>query len=277
MPQVEYSLKTNDGLTLYGLNWLPEGEPRSAVCLIHGLGEHIRRYDHVAEAFNQVGLGLIGFDLRGHGRSEGPRGHSPSFDQLMDDISQFLEEAGRRYPGKPRFLYGHSLGGLLALDYAFLRRPDLAGLIVTSPGLMPGTPVPGWKTTIARILYKATPGFSLANGLDLSSLSNDPDTKTVYLNDPLVHDKISARMGLDLLNTGLWISQQKGPAPLPMLIMHGKDDRIASAAATEQFAKSLSGDVTTRIWSDMVHEIHNEVKKKDVLDAMVGWISHHLN
>jgi alpha-beta hydrolase superfamily lysophospholipase len=276
MPQIEYSLKTHDGLTLYGLDWRPEAPSRAAICLVHGLGEHIRRYDHVAAAMNAAGLGFIGFDLRGHGKSGGPRGHSPSFQHFMDDIGLFLEEAARRYPAQPRFLYGHSLGGLLVLDYAFSCRPSLAGLVATGPALKPAAPTSSLKIALGKVLYSMAPSMTMPNGLDLTSLSTDPAVSQAYTHDPLVHNKISARMGLDLLNTGQWVSQQKGPLPFPVLLMHGKDDRITSAASTGEFARALSGDVTLKIWDGMVHEIHNEVRKEEVLAYMLGWITSHI-
>ena len=122
-------------MDLYARGWAPKDKPKAVVALIHGLGEHTGRYAHVGAALTEKGYALLGFDLRGHGKSGGPRGHLPSSEAFMTDIDRFLEETAERYPGLPQFLYGHSLGGLLVLNYALRRKPRLAGVI--SP-LVPG-------------------------------------------------------------------------------------------------------------------------------------------
>src|SRR5512142_2733677 len=131
----EWSWKSSDGLDMYARQWAPSGTVKSSVVLVHGLGEHSARYDHVAAALGEGGVALLGFDLRGHGRSGGLRGHTPSYEALMDDITVFLGQAESRYPGLPRFLYGHSLGGNLVLNYTLRRKPTLHGVIATGPWL----------------------------------------------------------------------------------------------------------------------------------------------
>ena len=122
MQHIEFTQQTPDGVQFYFQGWQPETPPKAVVCLVHGLGEHSGRYAHVAAALNDAGYALLGFDLRGHGKSGGPRGHTPSYDTLMDDIGRLLAEAAQRYPGQPQFLYGHSLGGNLVLNYALRRK-----------------------------------------------------------------------------------------------------------------------------------------------------------
>ena len=189
----ELSWKARDGITLYAQEWKPEGEPAAqpaaVVCLVHGIGEHSARYAHVADAFTRAGYALISFDLRGHGRSEGPRGHTPSFEMFMADIDLLLDEARRRYPGIPRFLYGHSLGGLLVLNYALRRKPDLQGVIATSPGLRTSITEQKTKILLSNVLGSTLPTLSLSTGLDATQISRDPDVVTAYLADPLVHDQ----------------------------------------------------------------------------------------
>ncbi len=112
----EWIWKSCNGLDMYARGWVPKGEPRAAIMLVHGHGEHVVRYDHVASALTEKGYAMLGFDLCGHGKSGGPRGHIPSYDALMDDISDFFKQIEERYPGLPRFLYGHSLGGNLVTE-----------------------------------------------------------------------------------------------------------------------------------------------------------------
>ena len=135
MKTFEWEWKSFDGLGMYSKAWTPEKEPKAAVCLIHGLGEHIGRYDHVGAAFADAGYALLGFDLRGHGKSGGQRGHAPSLDAFFNDMDDFGRDVAKRHPSAPRFLYGHSLGGLLSLSYSLSLKMDARGMIISSPGL----------------------------------------------------------------------------------------------------------------------------------------------
>ena len=151
MQRVEFGWQTEDGLQLFAQAWQPDGESRAVVCLAHGLGEHSGRYSHVAAALNQAGYTLLGFDLRGHGHSEGQRGHAPTFDDMLDDITHLLEEAARRFPDSPRFLYGHSLGGTLVLNHALRRRSQVIGVIATGPSLRIAFTSPAWTASVWRV------------------------------------------------------------------------------------------------------------------------------
>ena len=135
MKHFESSWIAKDGLETYFQGWEPEKTPQAVVCLVHGLGEHSGRYVHVADHLTAAGFAVITMDLRGHGKSAGVRGHVNSMDNFLDDIDRLLKEAEDRYPGMPRFLYGHSLGGFLVLFYTLKRQPVLAGVVSTSPGL----------------------------------------------------------------------------------------------------------------------------------------------
>ena len=195
MKHFEYSMQSKDGVQLYGQGWQPESAPTGVVCLVHGLGEHSGRYTHVAAHLTTAGYAVQTYDLCGHGRSEGKRGHASSYDAVMDGIDLVLANAEARYRGVPGFLYGHSLGGNLVLNYALRRRPALAGVIATSPAVRPATPIAGWKASLAGLLYSRLPELQLANGLDVTGLSRDPDVIARYQADPLVHDRTSVRLG----------------------------------------------------------------------------------
>ena len=150
METFEWNWKTSDGLQMYSKGWAPKGTPKAVVCLVHGLGEHIGRYEHVAAALTEKGYTLLGFDLRGHGKSAGPRGHTPSYEALMDDIAVFFGQIEARYPGLPRFSYGDSLGGSLVLNYALRRKPALRGVIATGPWLKLAFAPPGLQGLIGE-------------------------------------------------------------------------------------------------------------------------------
>jgi acylglycerol lipase len=272
MEHIEFTWQTGDGLQLFAQGWLPDGETRAVVCLVHGLGEHTGRYPHVGAALAQTGYALLGFDLRGHGQSQGQRGHAPSWEALLDDIRCFLEQAAQRFPGRPRFLYGHSLGATLVLNYALRRLPELAGVIATGPLLRPAFAPPAWKITLGRLMYRLWPTFAMSNELDPSGLSRDPDVVRAYVNDMLVHDRLSARLGMDMLSAGEWVLEHAPELMLPLLLMHGSTDALCSPEATRHFAARATSDPTYRSWDGLYHEIHNEPERQQVFDTMIGWL-----
>ncbi len=196
---------------------------------------------------------------------------------MLAEIDCLLENAGERFPGAPLFLYGHSMGGGLVLYYTLKRQTSLHGVIATSPML--GTAnVPAWKITLAKVLSSLMPAFTLANGLDLSNLSRDPAVIEAYVNDPLVHDRVSALLGRDLLTTGAWIAARAGEYPLPLLLMQGSKDHIVSLAATEAFARQVPPEkITFKVWEGLCHECHNEPEQDQVIQTMVDWIDLHLS
>jgi alpha-beta hydrolase superfamily lysophospholipase len=261
---------------MYTKGWGPEKKPKAVICLMHGLGEHIGRYKHVGEALTQAGYALLGFDLRGHGNSAGPRGHSPSYEALMDDIAAFLDQAAERFPKLPYFLYGHSLGGNLVLNYTLRRKPKLAGVIATGPWLKLAFEPPAMKVKLGRVMDKIAPGFTQASGLETAALSHDPKVVRAYEKDPLVHDKISARLFVAIYESGQWALAHAAKFPLPLLLMHGSADRLCSAEATRQFAKTAGKNVTLDVWEGWYHEIHNEPEQSKVFKVMTKWLDEQL-
>jgi acylglycerol lipase len=273
MQHFEFGWQTKDGLRLYAQGWQPETEPRAVVCLVHGLGEHSGRYPHLAAFLSQAGYALLAFDLRGHGKSEGQRGYAPSYEALLDDIAHLLEEATERYPDRPRFLYGHSLGGTLVITYALRRRPQLAGVIATGPFLRAAFEPPAWKLSLARIMYSLWPTLSLSNELDRQALSRDPQVVRAYNEDPLVHDRLTPRLTMDMFQSGLWSLEHAGEFPLPLLLMHGGADRVCSPQASREFAAQAGERCTLKIWDGFYHEIHNEPEQGQVFGYLLEWLN----
>lgn len=275
METFEWTFKSSDGLDLYARGWAPTGKPKAAIALIHGLGEHDGRYAHVGSALSEKGYALLGFDLRGHGKSGGARGHTPSYDALLDDITAFLKQMEGKYPGLPLFLYGHSMGGNLVLNYTLRRKSNLHGVIATSPWLKLAFEPPAVKVALGRMMNSIAPGFTQPNGLDTKALSHDAAVVTAYENDPLVHDKISARLFSSMHDSGLWAIEHAAEFPLPLLLMQGSADRLDSLDATKEFAAKAGNKVTLKIWDGWFHEIHNEPEKEEVFKVMLDWLSKH--
>ncbi|MCX6054812.1 MAG: lysophospholipase [Chloroflexi bacterium] len=277
MQHTEYSWTTTDKIKIFGQEWKPDGKPKAAIALVHGLGEHSGRYNTVAETLVSKGYSLTAFDLRGHGRSEGVRGHAPSYDALMSDITQNINLTKEHFPGSAVFLYGHSLGGNLTLFYCLTQKPAIQGAIVTSPGLGTAAPVPAVKLALGKLLYNLLPAAQMDNGLDRSGLSRDPEVEKNYSKDPLVHPKISAHLALDLINNGRYIIDHAGEFPLPLLLLQGTSDKLVSPTLTKTFANAAPpSKITFKEWQGYYHELHNEPEKQKVLKFITDWLDQEL-
>jgi len=276
MEKIEWTWKSSDGLDMYSRGWTPRGEPKAIVCLVHGLGEHTDRYAHVGAALTGKGYGLLGFDLRGHGRSGGPRGHTPSPEAFLDDIDGFLQEVERRYPGQRCFLYGHSLGGILVLAYPLLRKSRIAGVIATGSAMRSALEKDKVKLTLVKLLGPLLPSLTVPSGLDPQTLSHDPRVVETYVNDPLVHDRTTLGFGMAGLKLIEQIYQNASRFPVPVLIMHGAEDALGFPVGSQEVAALIPAElVTLRLWDGMYHEIHNEPEQAEVFKVMLDWLDKH--
>lgn len=277
MKSFESSWDNQDGTKFYVRGWEPDRKPKAVVCLVHGHSEHVGRYAHVGEAFSKAGYVLAGYDERGHGKTSGARGHIPSYEAMLDDISDFMALMQKRYPGLPRFLYGHSMGGNQVINFALRRRPVLAGVIATGPWLKLAFDPPAIKLTLGRLMNNIYPAFTQASELETAALSRDPEVVHAYEKDPLVHDKISARLFVSMYESGLWALDHAADFSLPLLLMHGTADRLTSWRASREFAEHAGKNITWRAWDGFYHEIHNEPGKAEVLKTMTAWMDGRLS
>jgi alpha-beta hydrolase superfamily lysophospholipase len=276
MNKHEWSWTNAKGMRFVSRSWEPRRQTRAAVALVHGLGDHSERFGPVGTILARSGYALAGFDLRGHGRSDGPRGHTPRYEAFLDDLADFLDQVRARYPRRPVFLYGHSLGGNLVLNYILRRNPQLHGAIVTSPWLRVAFEPPPAKVALAKALERLVPAFSQDWGLEAAALSHDTEIVRGYAADPLVHGRISARMFVSFYEAGQWALAHAAEFPLPLLLMHGTADRVTSADASREFANRAGKTVTWRAWDGMYHEIHNESAREGVVSTMVRWMDARL-
>lgn len=267
--------KNAEGKALYAAHW-PVENPRAVIALVHGQGEHIGRYDHLSRWFNQRGIAVLGFDHQGYGRSAGKRGHAKTLEVLLDDIGLLIDQVRSRYPETPVFLYGHSMGGGLVLNFVTRRSPELAGLIATAPWIRLAFEAPAFKVIAGKILKVFMPSLTLPTNLAAYFLSHDEEVVRAYKADPLVHDQLSAAAGIALLEGAKWLDTWAGEFRIPVLLQHGSDDKITSPDATRRFAERSKGDVTYREWPGMYHEIHNETAKEEVFQYTLKWIEEHL-
>lgn len=274
MKTAEWKWKTKDGLEIYSKAWEPEGKARGVLCLVHGVGEHIGRYAHVGEALAEAGYILAGFDIRGFGQSQGKRGYTPYEEAYFDDIDSFLAEVSKRYPGVPRFLYGHSMGAIIVLAYVPARKPELRGVIATSPGLKNALEEQKFKLFLAKTLGALMPGMTLQNDLDSSTLSRDPQVAVDYDSDPLVHRLITTGWGKIMLDIVARAYEGAPRFPLPLLLMHGTSDMLAYPKSSLVYAEIASKDkLTLKMWEEFKHELHNDPERAQVFKFMIEWLN----
>jgi len=274
MKHAEYSWKAADGLEMFAQSWAPEGTPKAVVALVHGLGEHSGRYPLLVERLPAAGYALSAFDLRGHGRTGGPRLYASSFEDLMGDIDRHIEQTRLRFPRIPLFLYGHSLGGEQVLYYVLRRSPPLDGVIATSPLLALGTPMSPLKVVGGKVLSRIAPRTIITTEVPWESLSRDPAVIERTKKDPLFQEGVSVRLGTEFLRAGEWIRGQTA-FPRPLLLMQGTDDHHVSPKEAIAFAERLSGDVTLKVWEGGRHELHNDLDKEKVADFVLAWMDKH--
>ncbi len=274
MTHTGFTFQTKDDLTLMGRGWLSASDSvKGVINLVHGLGEHSGRYAHVAEAFTKAGYHFAAFDLRGHGLSAGKRGHTPDFSTLLDDIELFLEESKKKFGDSyPHFLYGHSLGGSLVINYILKRKADLAGVISTSPGLKTAFEPPKLKIMVGKVMSKIWPTMIMPNGLEKAALSRDDAVVKAYEDDVYVHDRLSAKLGVELLENGQYAFDHAQDFSFPMLLMHGTEDRITSPEASRKFAEKAGSQVELVLWEGYYHETHNDFGKEKVIEKMISWV-----
>ena len=237
--------------------------------MMHGMGEHINRYNHVAEMFNKNGYAVLGCDQRGHGKSGGQKGHYPDFEIFMNDVDALLQQASIHYPNAKQILYGHSMGGNLVANYLLRRQPKITGAILSSPYLKLAFQPPAWKLFMGRLLKGIFPTLSMPTGLDVEAISRDKNEVEKYIKDSLNHDKVSAKMGIEMMETGEWAIEHANELRVPTLIYHGTDDRLTSAKGSAEFAKNAENYAEFVKLDGLYHETHNEPEKEKVFETVI--------
>jgi len=245
--------------------------PESVILLVHGLGEHAGRYADWAARFNESGIEIRSFDLPGHGLSDGKRGVMPPLDSIYDLIDKFLCVIRTERPGIPVFIYGHSLGGCIVLDYLIKHKPSVRGAIVTSPWITLTAAPSKIKVATVKILRHILPDLTSSSGLNSGYLSHNEDVCKEYANDPLVHDRISLRLFTEAESAAADIIKNAHTIELPLLVVHGRGDLITSPAGSVEVA-SLAPSALLKLWDDGYHELHNEPIKDDHFSLIREWI-----
>jgi alpha-beta hydrolase superfamily lysophospholipase len=262
-----------DGVALAGLAVLPDGPPRAAVAMVHGVGEHAGRYGALHAALAGAGFAVGAADLRGFGRSPGIRGHIERWDDYRADTAAIVALAGSLAPGRPLFLFGHSMGGLIVLDFALHRPQGLAGVVASGPALVPAGVRRPLLEAAAKLLSVLAPRRTVELGIDPDGLSTDPAAVAAYLADPLVHGRVSMRWGAEILRTMAATRERAAAFPLPLLLLHGALDPINAPAGSSAFHEACGHpDRTLRLYAASRHEVHHDVDRRAFERDLLRWL-----
>ena len=270
-----------DGIDIFFRRWLPEKEVQRLFIIQHGIGEHGGRYGNLIKALHNEHTAFFALDARGHGQSPGIRGHADDFNDYSEDLDVLIDVTHQQFPEVKRYLFGHSMGGLIALDYCLgaESQKKIDAVIISSPGIKPVMdPIKHVKKFIGTRLASFFPKTILETGLDLNNLSQDPYVIERYKEDRLTHGKISFQMGKCLFEVGDKILEEASKIELPFYIFHGTGDQLVSSdGSTEIYEKISSQKKSIHLFEGLYHETFNEKEgdRQQVCDALVSWVSTH--
>lgn len=268
---MERLLTAPDGATLQVRDWTPAATPWAHLLLVHGVAEHAGRYDRTGRLLTDAGVALTGYDHRGHGRSSGARGHVDDWTDLTGDVGRMLADVRAAAAGRPVGILAHSMGGLVTLDavLAGSAAPDL--LVLSAPGI--DDDLPRWQHAVAPLIARVAPTYRIRNAWGEAMLSRDPEVGRQAAADPLNLDRVSARLGAGGFGAQARVRAAVGSlarAPMPMLVLHGEDDRLVPPRATEALGR-VSG-VTRRTYPSLRHELLNEPEGPAIVAGIVAWL-----
>lgn len=263
---------------IYYRKWKTE-HPQVVVVIAHGLGEHSGRYENLIRLMKDDSVSFYALDHRGHGRSEGKRGHISSFSDYIQDLKTLFKLVQKENHEVPVILLGHSMGGVIAFQYALNYPKDISGLILSSAGLVPAMAPPAWKRMLAGLLSKIVPALDMSTGLNSQDLSHDQSVVDAYVSDPLVHDRVSSRWFTEFMQAGADSLHRAAELNMPLLIIHGADDKIVDfRGSKEVMANASSADKQFYLFEGLFHETMNEVspEKEKVVNSIREWILQQL-
>lgn len=267
MTETTDTCTTKDGLDLLTRTWSGDETATRGMLVVHGLAEHSGRWDHVARFFAARGYAVAAFDLRGHGQSDGTKGHVGSFNDYVDDVESIVK-SGLVRTDLPWVLYGHSLGGLISTFYLSENRPHPDAAVVSAPAL--SADVPGALRAAAQVLGRVAPKVAMGNPIDGDQLSRDEAVGDAYFADPLVYPKATTRFALEMFNAQDRVGSLIESIDTPTLVIHGAADTLVPPSGSAPLA-SVDG-VERKVYPGLRHELHNEPEQVQVLSEVAAWL-----
>jgi alpha-beta hydrolase superfamily lysophospholipase len=271
---MDINIRLSNGQTLRGLINSPGDNVKAGVILVHGLGEHIGRYDQLIKKLATEGIVFTAVDLPGHGKSDGRRGVIRNYSLVHEMINTLSGEFQKTFPEIPLFLYGHSLGGGIVLEYILSEQPSLRGAVVTSPWLRLSFEPDRSKLLLVTIMKSILPTLTQPSGLVVDHISHDKSVVEKYKSDPLNNDRISVSLFHSAVTAARYSLENASSLKIPILLMHGSDDQITSPQGSREFA-SKTGMAELRIWEGGYHELHNEAFNNEVYTVIIKWLKNH--
>lgn len=274
MHDKEFSFLAYD-VQIYATCTLPN-VARGMVVVVHGFGEHSGRYTkHIVPMLLDLGLAVVQYDNIGHGKSGGKRGHCPSYAALLDILNQVVQKAQEHYPNLPLFLYGHSMGGNLVLNYALRFTTSIQGIVASSPYLRLAFRPPFWKMALGKMMLNVFPSITMPSGLDPNGISRIPEEVAEYSADPLVHDKVSPMYSFSVMDAGEWAIAHADQLKADALLLHGTADPIIDYGGTEDFYQNAKSAELKR-FEGGYHELHHDECRDEMLDTVRNWLQQRL-
>jgi alpha-beta hydrolase superfamily lysophospholipase len=278
MNHLEGVFKGYEDLKLYYQRWFPDTKPQGILVMVHGLGGHSGLFNNGVRCLLPQGYGVYAMDLRGHGRSPGQRGYIQHWSDFREDLWAFLQhiQIQTQEDPQPLFLWGHSLGGTISLDYALHYPKHLQGLILSAPALS-HVGVPAWKLVLGKTLSSLWPRFKLKLGIDHTSSSRDLTVLKAYAMDKLRHEYGSARLAAEFFKTVRWIHCNIEQLQVPLLLLQGGADRVALPESNQIFFHQLKlGDKTYLDYPNSYHDLYADLNYMEVISDIAEWLSDHL-
>jgi len=274
MKATSISLNIHDA-NLAGYYWQAENT-KAVVVLVHGMGEHALRYeDSVIKYLLNQDYSVVAYDNFGHGKTKGKRGHCPNYGALLDSIDAAILKAETIFPNQPLCLYGHSMGGNLVINYTLRRQHKIKTVVATSPFLRLAFQPPKWKMTLGKLMLSIWPSITLPSELEAQAISRDTNEVKRYVEDPLVHDKVSPMFTFPIIEAGEWAITHANNLKTPLLLLHGTGDRIIDYKATEAFAKNTKM-AELHVFEGAYHELHHDIIRENMLQTVLGWLDGNL-
>ncbi len=261
----ETMLTANDGAQLHLTVWRPEGAPKMSLVMVHGFGEYGGRYDEWANRFAREGIAVYLHDQRGHGRTPGPRGVVPCYDCFLDDMALVVSLARHENSDKPMALYGHSMGGNIALNYLIVReQAPFCCAVITSPWLRLTREPPRALLWVLSGLSRLMPGMTIHTKLKPERLTHESDIVERVRKDEYYHNTLGVRIAGQIISAGRRALRRAAEISTPVLLLSGGQDQVVSPLAISEFAKQSGPSVKHIDFPDMFHEVHNETKREDI-------------
>lgn len=277
MRHFEGTFKSVRDLKIYHQAWLPDGEIKAIVMIVHGVGEYSSRYTNVVNHFVPLGYAIYSLDHIGHGKSDGEREMLDRFEDFTAPLTTFYKKIVEQHPGIPVFIYGHSMGALITSFYLLDCQAQFKGAVISAPPVVVPANINAFTITMGKVLSAIAPKMGLI-GLDTNNLSHDKQVVETYVNDPMVfHGKMPARLSAEMLRAMTRVSAEADKITLPLFILQGSGDHLVDPAGAKMlFEKASSTDKTLKIYDGLYHEVHNEPEREVMFKDLEEWLAAHL-